>query len=600
MIKTRLLTLLFSLASAWVMGQVELARKYVEEGEYQKAESILADEYRLSPTPDVYALRLQNFVSAEKYFKALDLVDSQRKVTPSRSPYLMVDKIWVSVQMESEEELESCFEELDPYLVKNPGLSYQLGQSLTNYGLFEEALRVFTRAEALAPNMTFHYQKALVYAEMGDIEAMFDEYLKMVEVSPSYLNSIKTTLARSVSKDPNNDINRIVRTSLLQKIAESENPVYTELLIWLYLQEGNYSMAFIQYKALEKRGFSMDKELYDLGVVAYQNEEYDMAQKAFEYLVKKGPEFPYYFDSRGVILEVEESQLQSANASIEEWEKLLQKIQTLLDDPEFEAIYVSLRRQKARILTGPFHNPQDAYVELERALVESQGRKRVYAETQMQMAKTLMAMGDYVEALLMYARVEKAFETNPIGQEAKYNKAMISYYQGDFEWAKAQFNGLKASPDKLIANDAMNMWLLISSNLDLDTTVIPMKRFAHADLLIFQGEDDKAFALLDSLQSQPIADPLLDEILYRKSEIKRRAQSYDEAIALLEQLRNLPRRSFFKDDAVYWLGRLYEEQKGDVQLAMDAYQEVFTRYPNSIFSKEARERFRSLRGDQIK
>ncbi|GAB5556662.1 MAG: tetratricopeptide repeat protein [Schleiferiaceae bacterium] len=599
MIKTRLLTLLFTLVFTWVNGQVELARKYVEEGEYEKAEAILADEYKLGPTPDVYALRLTNFVNAQKYYKALSLVDSQREVTPSRSPYLLVDKIWVAVQMESVEEEEDCFEELDPFLVKNPGLSYQLGQSLTNYGLFDQALRVFTRAEALAPNMTFHYQKALVYAEMGDIEAMFDEYLKMVEVSPSYLNSIKTTLSRSVSKDPNNDINRIVRTSLLQKMRESENPVYTELLIWLYLQESNYSMAFIQYKALEKRGFAMDREMYDMGVAAFQNEEYAMAQQTFEYLIKKGPDHPYYYDARGIVLEVEEVQLKESFADLAQWQVLLDKIQSMLDQPDFEVIYVTLRRQKARILTGPFKKPKEAYAELEIALEESIGRKREYAETQMQMAETLMAMGDYVEALLMYARVEKAFETNPIGQQAKYNKAMISYYQGDFEWAKAQFNGLKASPDKLIANDAMNMWLLISSNLDLDTTVIPMKRFAHADLLIFQGEDEKAFAVLDSLQSLPIADPLLDEILYRKSEIKRRAQSYDEAIALLEQLRNLPRRSFFKDDAVYWLGRLYEEQKGDVQLAMDAYQEVFSRYPNSIFSKEARERFRSLRGDQL-
>ena len=597
--KSRLLALVFCLAASWGYGQVELARKYVEEGEYQKAEAILADEYALSPTPDVFALRLNNFVSAEEYTKALDLVDSQIKNTPSRSPYLMVDKIWVATQMGSAEKIESCFEELDPYLVKNPGLSYQLGQSLTNYGLFQEALRVFSRAEQLAPNMTFHYQKALVYAEMGDIESMFDEYLKMVEVSPSYLNSIKTTLSRSVTKDPNNEINRIVRTSLLEKIGQSQNPVYTELLIWLYLQEGNYNMAFIQYKALEKRGFSMDKEMYDMGMAAYQNQEYEMAVKTFNYLIKKGPDQPYYFDSRAVVLAVEEAQLKESHAEIKKWSQLLEKIQVLLDQPDFEVIYVSLRRQKARILTGPFHNPQEAYKELERALEESKGRKRAYAETQMQMAETLMAMGEYVEALLMYARVEKEFETNPIGQQAKFNKAMISYYQGDFEWAKAQFNGLKASPDKLIANDAMNMWLLISSNLDLDTTEIPMKRFAHADLLIFQGEDNKAYALLDSLQGEPIADPLLDEILFRKAEIKLRAQAYDQTIALLEELRNLPRRSFFKDDAVFILGQLYENQNSDTQNAMDAYQEVFTRYPNSVFSKEARDRYRALRGDQI-
>ncbi len=579
-------------------AQFELAKKYFEEGEYDKAEQVLSDLYQDNKAKNIYELRLSNFFKSEQYQKAIELVNDQIDYTPQRKPYLIIDKIWVYKAF-NPTVIEEQLAELDPFLERNPGVAYQLGQSLSSYGLFDLAIQVYSRAQEYAPNMNFSYQKAIAYAEMGDIESMFDEYLEMIDANPSYLNSIKSNLSRSVTSDPYNEVNRMIRTALLKKISTNDNEAFVEMLIWLYLQEGNYSMAFRQYKALEKRGFKKDQDLYSMGIISLQNGQIEVAEEVFSYLITKGPDFGYYYDSRGVILKVEQRKLERENAGRAEWDAHIEKIRKMVDDEDFMVIKPSLLMQIAEVQTQHLNNPEAAYNTLSEALKENRVSPRIIAQIQMKMADNLMRMDNYVEALLMYARVEKAFETNPIGQEAKFEKAMISYYQGDFEWAKAQFNGLKASPDKLIANDAMNMWLLISSNIDLDTTTASMKRFAYSDLLIHQGYDDKAYIILDSLQGQPQSENLQDEILFRKSEIKFRKGEYSQAVLLLSQLNELEGRSFFKDDGLFLSGKIYEEHLNNPEMAKRAYQELFSKYPNSIFSKEARERFRRLRGDQI-
>ena len=89
---------------------------------------------------------------------------------------------------------------------------------------------------------------------------------------------------------------------------------------------------------------------------------------------------------------------------------------------------------------------------------------------------------------MYYSQVEKDFKHEVIGQEAKFKKIKIDYYTGKFNWAQAQLNILKQSTSKLIANNAMELSLLISDNLNLDTTQLTLQIYANAELLIFQNK----------------------------------------------------------------------------------------------------------------
>src|SRR5207237_519209 len=119
---------------------------------------------------------------------------------------------------------------------------------------------------------------------------------------------------------------------------------------------------------------------------------------------------------------------------------------------------------------------------LEETIALPQLSLQLQAECKLELGDILLMTGDIWEASLRYSQVEKSFKHDEIGNEAKFRNAKISYYTGDFKWAQAQLDVLKGATAKLIANDAMDLGLLISDALAIDTNEAPLCIFARADL----------------------------------------------------------------------------------------------------------------------
>ena len=69
---------------------------------------------------------------------------------------------------------------------------------------------------------------------------------------------------------------------------------------------------------------------------------------------------------------------------------------------------------------------------------------------------------------------------------------------------RGQLDILKAATSKLIANDAMELSLLISDNIEEDSLTTPLQMYARADLLEFRNLDNDALAVLDSVIAECI------------------------------------------------------------------------------------------------
>ena len=200
---------------------------------------------------------------------------------------------------------------------------------------------------------------------------------------------------------------------------------------------------------------------------------------------------------------------------------------------------------------------------------------------------------------MLYSQVEKTFKNEPIGHLAKLKNARLTYYIGEFAWAKAQLDVLKSATSKLIANDALELSLLISDNTEADSSYAGLFLYSRADLLLYQNKYDEAFMKLDAINTLGTWHPLFDEVLYKKAEIRILQGQYEEADTLLQKLYTSYPDDILGDDALYRRGRLYQEIFIDDQMAMDLYQELLTKHPGSIYTIDARRRFRALRGDEI-
>jgi TolA-binding protein len=221
------------------------------------------------------------------------------------------------------------------------------------------------------------------------------------------------------------------------------------------------------------------------------------------------------------------------------------------------------------------------------------------AECKLDLADILVFTNDVWEATLLYQQVNLDFRNDAIGQEAKFRNARLSYYIGEFKWAQAQLDVLKAATSKLIANDAMALSLLINENFDADSGTVALGLFARADLLDFRNMDEIALKTLDSVPMLFKEHSIMNQVLFKKAAINIKEGKFADADTLLGTLVKTFPDDILTDDALITRGRLNEEQIKDKGKAMAYYEELMTQYPGSIFNVEARKRFRTLRGDKI-
>ena len=199
------------------------------------------------------------------------------------------------------------------------------------------------------------------------------------------------------------------------------------------------------------------------------------------------------------------------------------------------------------------------------------------------------------DASLLFSQVELDFKDDPLGHEAKFRNARISYFAGDFDWAQSQLDALKASTSKLISNDAIDLSLLITDNYAMDTIVEPMWLYAQADLLTSQHRFDDARVKLDSLITTWPGHALEDEVLMQLAEMALAENQVDTAVVLLQEIVDLHFDDILADDALFQLALLREEWFKEPQAALPLYEQLLFEFPGSLHAVEARRRFRLLR-----
>jgi TolA-binding protein len=207
--------------------------------------------------------------------------------------------------------------------------------------------------------------------------------------------------------------------------------------------------------------------------------------------------------------------------------------------------------------------------------------------------------GEIWEATLLYSQVDKVFADDVLGHEARFRNAKLSYYNGDFKWAQSQFDVLKASTSKLIANDALDLSVFILDNLGLDTTDMALKLYAEADLLSFQNKFAEAYSKLDTLARLFPKHFLDDDILYAKAQINMKQKNFEVAAELFKKVVELFPEEIRADNSLFELAELHENQLNNIEKAKEYYERIFTEYSSSTFAVEARKRFRKLRGDNL-
>lgn len=578
----------------------ELAREYYANEEYEKALNYLDKlpaNYRYKP---VYELRLNSHLALEDYQEAERLVKKYIRNNRGNDVSFEIDLLAVYKQQDEDQKADELVEKMLNKVRQKPSLAYSYGNAFQKKGYPAIALEVYEIGEQQMPNANFDYQKALLYGELGDIQKMYATYVEMVERQPTYVTSVKQFLARALREDEASENTEYLKELLIKKIQQGGPQTMNELLVFVFIQEQNFSGAFIQLKALERRNPGNKSDLYNLGRVAMNNEEYGLAIRIFDYVMKSGRENLFYEQALSARLKARTLKLENEGVTdAQSWSDLQSEYNRALEDlkgmPEVGSLTIDL----AHITAFRLNETDTAAGMLRQLLKKGYVGKEDMALAKIELGDILLYDGDRWEAILLYGQAEKAFEQSPIGQEAKFKRAKAAYYVGDFQWALGIFDALKESTSKLIANDAMRYSLLINDNIALDTNMEAMEMYARADLMNYQGKKDSALRVLGMMEIAFPGHGIQDEVLFLKAQILTEQNEYDRAADTYQELITTYSEDILADDAMYALAGLYDGKLDRRSEAMELYQKIFTEHPDSFFAPEARKRFREMRGDAV-
>jgi len=578
-----------------------LAAQYLQNGEFDKAVILYEELFEKKQDPINYHALLSCYIGLNDYDMAERFIKKLIKQNPGNYRY-EVDLGWVYERSGDISKAEKQFRGLINKLPASPNSVIDLSNAFRIRGKVDYQLQTFLKGRSLLKNSTpFNIQIAQIYEFQGNYPEMMNEYIDFIDLSESNIDMVQGILQGALQNDPEGGKTEALRQVLLFRTQKNaSNTLYVEMLLWLSLQQKDFETALIQAKALDRR-LGRDGDLvFSVGSLSLSNQNFDVAIKAFNIIVEKGFDNPYYTDGRIGLLD---ANFQKLNALYERdkeaFAKLEEDYHATLEDLGYHSGTIGLVRNLARIKAVYLDKVEESIELLNKAIKLPGATPRMQAECKIELADVYLIQGEVWEAALLYAQVDKAFKEDPLGHEAKFKNARLSFYIGEFEWAKAQLDILKAATSKLIANDAMELSLLIQDHTSYNGEPEALKIFARADMLQVMMLYDKALLTLDSI---PAKYPFIDlnaNVLFRKAEIALKTGDYKKADECLEALFQKHPSSVLADLSLFKRAEINETLLDNKPLAMELYQKLMVDFPGSLYVTQARIRFRSLRGDVL-
>jgi tetratricopeptide (TPR) repeat protein len=596
--RRKFLAFIFLTSSIFLNAQENrLALQYFRNGEYEKAASLYEKLYNESDQNEYYFERyfetlmaMEDFPSAEKILKR------QIKKQPNNSKIRVMYGQWHERQfqdLKADEQFKIAIDQLIP----DRGLIVHLANAFTNLAKFDLAIEALLKGgEILKDEYLFAYNLGELYRRKGDTSNMIKYFLKSMENNPARIKNIQTVFQQFLYPEDYPQL----QNQLFEKIQKNVEQIqFNELLIWTFVQQKNYKAALRQAQALDRRFKENGIRVFQLAEIAANDEDYDSALFGFDYLIKeKGASSSFYLEAKKNALQVRQNKLFKG---FDYSENDLIAISSLYEDfiAEFgkSPITAGLIHDFARFKAIYRNDLPSAIADLNDLLKLPNLQRETAAYSKLSLADFYLMDGEIWESTLLYSQVDKEFKEDALGHEARFRNAKLSYFKGDFQWAQSQFNVLKASTSKLIANDALDLSVFIMDNLGLDTSGLAMQKFADAEMMIFRNQWDQGFSLLDQLLKEFPKHKLEDDVLYLKANVYKKLKNFEKAAALYQKIINEFPDDIKADNSIFELAELEETVFKNKDRAMELYEKLFVEFSGSIFAVEARKKFRELRGD---
>jgi predicted Zn-dependent protease len=573
-----------------------LARQYAANGEQQKALDIYQKLFK-QDNEAYYQQYFNTLLTFKKFDEAESITKKMLRKYPGNNEYTIALGS-VYNQQGNTAKADALYNDLIKNLPADQGAIANIASQFYQSANADYAIKIFLQGRKLLHNDdAFAFELITLYRYKRDKAALTEEYLNFLPANPVFISQAESTLAGVYEGPQDYDM---LKVSLLKRIQKDpQQVIYPSLLTWQFLQQKEFDMALNQALALSRRQNDDGTSVFELCRTLVANDAYDAAIRGYEYIISKGDkDNQNYIPAKIELINTKNLKVTNGQYTQADLLGLEKDYIDLLSERGRGKGTVFAMQKLANLQAFKLHKLKDAQTLLESAIAIQGVRPALLAACKLDLGDIYLLNNQPWDATLLYSQVEKDNTGATIAQDAALRNAKLAYYTADFNWARRQLDILKAATTQLIANDALNLSLLISDNLNADSAGNALKIYSRADLLIFAEQPAKAMLTLDSIDKKYPGNPLGADILMAKARIMIQQKDFTGAVALLKEIVEKHSFDLWADDAVFMLGDIYETKLNDANLAKTYYQKIITDYPGSLWINDARKRFRLLRGDK--
>lgn len=568
----------------------QLAQYYYDKGDFEKA---LVSYQELSdglPSNPFYFQRkidcmqqLLQFESAEK--------EIQERLNKYKQAPLLVELGYNFQLQKNDTKAKKYYDDAIERIRKNPNEVYGVANSFEKKVLLEYALKSYETASQSVPTLDFKYQTALLYGQLGNMDQMIANFLDEAVLNPQSAVMIQNQLARFMSTDGDSKFNDSLRKALIIRVQKSQDVFWNQFLSWFYMQQKEFGKAFVQEKAIYKRNPESLSNIISLGQMAIEEGDNEVATEVMDYVLANTTDVELIVQANTYLL-----QMTMDKAQEKDFAAINSRFELLLKQYGITPVTLSLQLKQAYFVSFLMKNPTEGKAIIKRAM-DLQLTPFDQAQCKMELADILLSEEKFNQALLYYSQIQENLQNNVLSHEASLKSAKTSYFKTDFEWALKQFKELKSASTQLIANDALEYFLLINDNTVADSSQTALKEFAKGDYLLYQNRNQEAIVQFQKILKSFKEQEIEAVTLLRLGRVYEKLNDYNLALAQYQDIIDHHSDGIYIDEALYFSAEIYNKQLKQPDKAKALYEKIIFGHQDSIYFVDARRKFRELRGD---
>jgi tetratricopeptide (TPR) repeat protein len=582
------ITLFFSLVC--FSQNEQLAEYYYDKGDFEKAK--IGFEELLVSVPQ----NMQYFLRTIDCYQQLEQYDVAEKAIQSRLDKYNQGNVLVELGynfqlQKKEDEAIIYYDKAIERIKKNPNEVYAIAASFEKKVLLEKALKSYQTATDREPNLNFNFQKGLLYGQLGNPDMMISTFLDEAFANPQNSILIQNQLSRFMSEESDANFNEAMRKALIIRVQKNQDLFWNHYLSWFYVQQKELSKAFIQEKAIYKRNPESLSNIVNLANLSIQEGDQDIAKETLDFVIENTKDLQLLIQAQTYLIKMKIDKAQD-----KDFAAINTELSSLLTEYEISPFSLPLQLIQAHFIAFNLKDPEQGRGVIKKSL-ELQLNDYQVAKAKMELADILLFEEKFNQALLYYSQIEMNLKNDEVAHEASLKAAKTSYFKTDFVWALKQFKELKSANTQLIANDALEYFLLINDNTVADSTQTALKEFAKGDYLLYQNRNKEAIAQFQSVLEKYKGQEIESVTLLRLGKIYEKIGDYNLALSQYQEIVDHHSDGIYIDEALFFSAEIFNKKLAAAEKAKPLYEKIIFNHQDSIYFVEARKSFRKLRGD---